>query len=34
MLVVLHHLLATDQMPFDAILEQLRDISRRWATIE
>jgi len=34
MLGVLHHLLVTDQIPMDAIVEQLRQISNRWVIIE
>jgi hypothetical protein len=34
MLGILHHLLVTDQIPLDAIFEQLRKISNRWAILE
>jgi hypothetical protein len=34
MLGILHHLLVADQIPLDAILEQLWEISNRWAIIE
>jgi SAM-dependent methyltransferase len=34
MLGILHHLLVTDQIPLDAIFEQLWEISNRWAIIE
>lgn len=34
MLGILHHLLVTDQIPFPAILDQLAQISRRWAIVE
>ena len=34
MLGVLHHLLVADQIPLSAIIEQLREISSRWAIIE
>jgi SAM-dependent methyltransferase len=34
MLGILHHILVTDQIPLDAILEQLWEISNRWAIIE
>jgi hypothetical protein len=34
MLGILHHILVADQIPLDAILEQLWKISNRWAIIE
>ena len=34
MLGVMHHLLVTDQIPMDDIVDQLRGISSRWAIIE
>jgi len=34
MLGILHHLLVADQIPLAAILEQLRELSNRWAILE
>ena len=34
LLGILHHLLVSDQIPLPAIIEQLWDISKRWAIIE
>ncbi len=34
MLGILHHLLVADQIPLGAILEQLREITTRWALLE
>jgi SAM-dependent methyltransferase len=34
MLGILHHLLIADQVPLDAIIEQLREITSRWAIVE
>jgi SAM-dependent methyltransferase len=34
MLGILHHLLVADQIPLAAILEQLREITTRWAILE
>lgn len=31
---ILHHLLVTDQIPLEAILDQLAEISTRWAVVE
>lgn len=34
MLGVLHHVLASDQIPLASVIEQLAQITRRWAILE
>ena len=34
MLGILHHLLVADQIPLTSIIDQLADISTRWAVLE
>lgn len=34
MLGILHHLLIADQIPLDAVVDQIAEMTRRWAVVE